>query len=73
MTAVTWLVTAHGRTLRLSCLDQTDGDDDLLGTTLDTTIRLMSRWQKEGVIVTAKTGFTIPRLEVLRELAAGRG
>ena len=36
-------------------------------------IRLMSRWQKEGVVVTAKTGFPIPRLEVLRELAGEAG
>ena len=33
---------------------------DLLGTTLETAIRLMSRWQKENVVVTEKDGFYIP-------------
>lgn len=33
---------------------------DLLGTTLETAIRLMSRWQKEGVVLTEKDGFVIP-------------
>jgi CRP-like cAMP-binding protein len=32
---------------------------DLLGTTLETTIRLMSRWQKEGVVLTEKDGFVV--------------
>ncbi len=39
---------------------------DLLGITLETAIRLMSRWQKEGVVLTDKSGFTIPDLEALR-------
>ncbi len=39
---------------------------DLLGTTLETAIRLMSRWQKEGVVLTEKGSFTIPDLEALR-------
>jgi CRP/FNR family transcriptional regulator len=38
---------------------------DLLGTTLETAIRLMSRWQKENVVVTEKDGFLIPDLTVL--------
>ncbi|HEU5162824.1 MAG TPA: Crp/Fnr family transcriptional regulator [Thermoanaerobaculia bacterium] len=33
---------------------------DLLGTTLETAIRLMSRWQKEGVVITRPDGFVIP-------------
>ncbi|OLE64562.1 MAG: hypothetical protein AUG74_13030 [Bacteroidetes bacterium 13_1_20CM_4_60_6] len=33
---------------------------DLLGTTLETAIRLMSRWQKENVVLTEKDGFYIP-------------
>jgi len=33
---------------------------DLLGTTLETAIRLMSRWQKENVVITEKDGFYIP-------------
>jgi len=33
---------------------------DLLGTTIETTIRLMSRWQKEGVVLTQPDGFLVP-------------
>lgn len=32
---------------------------DLLGTTIETTIRLMSRWQKENVVLTERDGFLI--------------
>ena len=32
---------------------------DLIGTTLETAIRLMSRWQKEGIVLTEKEGFLI--------------
>jgi len=33
---------------------------DLIGTTLETAIRLMSRWQKERMVLTEKEGFLIP-------------
>jgi CRP-like cAMP-binding protein len=33
---------------------------DLVGTTIETAIRVMSRWEKEGLVVTDKDGFTIP-------------
>jgi CRP/FNR family transcriptional regulator len=42
---------------------------DLVGTTIETAIRIMSRWQKEGLVETERDGFRIPRLEALRELA----
>ena len=42
---------------------------DLLGTTLETAIRLMSRWQKEELVLTEKTGFAIPRIEALRKVS----
>jgi CRP-like cAMP-binding protein len=42
---------------------------DLLGTTLETAIRLMSRWQKDGVVRTEKNGFVIPSVDALRALA----
>lgn len=42
---------------------------DLVGTTIETAIRLMSRWQKEGIVVTEPDGFLIRRIEALRELA----
>lgn len=40
---------------------------DLIGTTLETAIRLMSRWQKEGVVLTEKDGFLIPDVKALKE------
>lgn len=43
---------------------------DLAGTTIETAIRLMSRWQKEGVVITEKNGFRIPDIEAIRELIA---
>ncbi len=43
---------------------------DLIGTTLETAIRLMSRWQKDGVVLTEKGGFLIPDPNVLRELTS---
>jgi CRP/FNR family transcriptional regulator len=39
---------------------------DLIGTTLETAIRLMSRWQKEAVVLTEKDGFLIPDPAALR-------
>ena len=41
---------------------------DLLGTTLETTIRLMSRWQKEGLVTTEREGFVVPDLSALRRI-----
>jgi CRP-like cAMP-binding protein len=43
---------------------------DLIGTTLETAIRLMSRWHKDEVVLTEKDGFVIPNAEVLRELSS---
>ncbi len=42
---------------------------DLLGTTIETAIRIMSRWQKDGVVETEKDGFLIRTMAVLREMA----
>jgi len=42
---------------------------DLAGTTIETAIRVMSRWQKEGLVETEKKGFLIRRLSGLREIA----
>jgi CRP/FNR family transcriptional regulator len=33
---------------------------DLVGTTVETAIRILSRWQKEGIVETDKKGFRIP-------------
>jgi CRP/FNR family transcriptional regulator len=42
---------------------------DLVGTTIETAIRIMSRWQKDGLVETDKDGFLIRRIEELKELA----
>jgi CRP-like cAMP-binding protein len=42
---------------------------DLVGTTIETAIRVMSRWQKDGLVETEKDGFLIRRPEVLRAMA----
>jgi CRP/FNR family transcriptional regulator, nitrogen oxide reductase regulator len=41
---------------------------DLIGTTLETAIRLMSRWQKDELVMTEKSGFVIPRISELRQV-----
>lgn len=43
---------------------------DLTGTTIETAIRIMSRWQKEDVIHTEKDGFLILDQAVLEDAAA---
>ena len=43
---------------------------DLTGTTLETSIRIMSRWGKEGVVLSEKEGFLIPDRKVLERLGA---
>jgi len=44
---------------------------DLTGTTIETCIRLMSRWSKEGVIDTEKDGFVLIDRAVLEALTQG--
>jgi CRP/FNR family transcriptional regulator, nitrogen oxide reductase regulator len=41
---------------------------DLTATTVETAIRVMSRWGKEGVVVTGAEGFTIPDAPALQAL-----
>ena len=43
---------------------------DLAGTTIETAIRIMSRWNKEGVLLTEKDGFLIPDPDALAEMVA---
>lgn len=43
---------------------------DLTGTTIETSIRIMSRWNKDSILLTDKDGFVIldrPALETLAE------
>lgn len=42
----------------------------LVGATIETTIRIMSRWQKEGLVQTSPDGFSITRAADLEEVAA---
>lgn len=42
---------------------------DLVGTTVETAIRVMSRWQKQGLVETLPEGFRVPDLASLREIA----
>jgi CRP/FNR family transcriptional regulator len=44
---------------------------DLTGTTIETAIRIMSRWQKEDVLHTEKDGFVILDQSTLEEVATG--
>lgn len=44
---------------------------DLTGTTIETCIRIMSRWQKDEVLLTEKDGFVIVARAALEEAAAG--
>jgi CRP/FNR family transcriptional regulator, nitrogen oxide reductase regulator len=41
---------------------------DLIGTTLETAIRLMSRWQKDETVLTDKSGFMIPSVGALQTI-----
>jgi CRP/FNR family transcriptional regulator len=42
---------------------------DLTGTTIETAIRIMSRWQKEGVVRTEKDGFVVVDSAALEQTA----
>lgn len=42
---------------------------DLAGTTVETAIRIMSRWGKEGIVLTEEHGFLVPDPARLRTLA----
>jgi CRP-like cAMP-binding protein len=41
---------------------------DLVGTTIETAIRVMSRWHKDGVLLTEREGFRVVDREVLESL-----
>lgn len=44
---------------------------DLTGTTIETCIRIMSRWNKDGLVTTIDAGFVIHDPIVLRQLSGG--
>ena len=61
----------HGRVKIVKAAGTRDLILEILGgTTLETAIRLMSRWQKEGVILTEKEGFLIADAAALQNLSA---
>jgi CRP/FNR family transcriptional regulator len=43
---------------------------DLMGTTVETSIRIMSRWGKEGVVQTEKSGFLVTDRNALEQISA---
>ena len=44
---------------------------DLIGTTIETSIRIMSRWQKDDIVHTEKDGFVVLDRQTLEDMAAG--
>ncbi|GAB4113329.1 MAG: hypothetical protein OHK0013_48810 [Sandaracinaceae bacterium] len=42
-----------------------------MGARVETTIRVMSAWQKQGLVETTKEGFDIPSVERLRAILEG--
>jgi CRP/FNR family transcriptional regulator len=46
---------------------------DMTGTTVETTIRVVSRWLKEGIVHEAGSRLALADVEALRELAEGEG
>jgi CRP/FNR family transcriptional regulator len=43
---------------------------DLVGTTVESAIRVLSRWGREEVVITEEAGFVVPSIDRLRERAA---
>jgi len=46
---------------------------ELVGTTVETAIRIMSRWSKQGLVLTEKSGFVIPDVAALAAVGEGEG
>jgi len=44
---------------------------DLVGTTVETAIRILSRWGREGIVVTRDDGFLLPSRERLTKIVEG--
>lgn len=61
-------VEGHGASISLALTRQEIAD--LAGTTVETAIRIMSRWGKEGLVLTEGDGFVIPDLARLRSHVA---
>lgn len=46
---------------------------EMVGTTVESAIRVLSRWGREGLVITAESGFVIPSAEALREVTEPSG
>lgn len=46
---------------------------DLVGTTVESAIRVLSRWGREGILISGQARFVIPSKDKLREAAEGPG
>ena len=46
---------------------------DLVGTTVESAIRVLSRWGREKILITGEKRFVIPSRDRLLEIAGGRG
>lgn len=44
---------------------------ELVGTTVESAIRVLSRWGREGIVITQESSFRIPSLERVREVSEG--
>jgi CRP/FNR family transcriptional regulator len=44
---------------------------DMIGTTIETSIRIMSRWGKDNLVLTEKDGFVVVDRAALESLATG--
>jgi CRP/FNR family transcriptional regulator len=44
---------------------------DMIGTTIETSIRIMSRWGKDDIVLTEKDGFVVVNRSALEEMARG--
>ncbi len=63
------LGTVEGNTMFIPMALSRQEIADLVGTTVESAIRLMSRWNKDGLVITEKDGFRVPDRESLRKIA----
>lgn len=46
---------------------------ELVATSFETAIRVMTRWERDGTLLTTPSGFTVQNMEALRAAAGGEG
>ncbi len=59
-----------GDSIQLPCPMSRQELADIIGVRIETVIRVMSRWQKEEIVITQKSGFLIPHPERLKKIRA---